>query len=397
MKRIFISYAHEDASHAEFLAEQFGNRGWPVFWDREIPFGSNWREFVEPHLNEAACVVVLWSKSSIQSEWVKAEADYARDKRKLLPLVLDKIELPLGHASLNFVDLSAWDSKTLTPAFVRFLDQVARHLDPCPQHHPFSSTDTGHEYSSQASETIEHLTERQSGRPPLLAPAEAFRRGTEQFEARHDSSALQYFQKIPPDAGEFYLAQRHIGKILFLRQDYARSLSAYRAALDVAIAHGDDAGTADCKTSLARVNVAFERFPEAASLYEQLLETADRGHDPDIVYNASLSIFLSGQAERARHVLDRFPFEHAQPDAWAKEVWSHALVLRAELTIRHQGKQAYTKARQDLENALARDPPIASMIDAWISDSRFELRKCWPLQRHTRGDHRRAIANRRPA
>ncbi|MGA9600392.1 MAG: toll/interleukin-1 receptor domain-containing protein [Methylocystis sp.] len=67
---IFISYASEDRSRAENFARALEAYGWSVFWDRTIRVGSTWRDTIGKQLKSARCVIVLWSKDSIESDWV---------------------------------------------------------------------------------------------------------------------------------------------------------------------------------------------------------------------------------------------------------------------------------------------------------------------------------------
>ena len=74
MSDIFISYAREDRAKAKALAELFQQQDWSVWWDRSIPPGRSFDEVIEEALGAAKCVVVLWSKNSASSDWVKGEA-----------------------------------------------------------------------------------------------------------------------------------------------------------------------------------------------------------------------------------------------------------------------------------------------------------------------------------
>src|SRR5262245_40905630 len=109
MTDIFISYAAEDRPTAEKLALQLTNEGWAVFWDRVIPPGKTWRDIIGSRLAEAQCIVVLWSKASVSSHWVLEEAENARQRGNLFPVLLEDVQPPLGFRSLQAADLSRWD------------------------------------------------------------------------------------------------------------------------------------------------------------------------------------------------------------------------------------------------------------------------------------------------
>ena len=49
---------------------------------------------IEKALNEAKCVIVLWSKRSVESLYVKDEATHALNRNKLVPVMIEEVELP---------------------------------------------------------------------------------------------------------------------------------------------------------------------------------------------------------------------------------------------------------------------------------------------------------------
>ena len=117
MSDIFISYASEDRPKAMMLAQILERQGWSVFWDRRIPTGKSWRETVGKELAEARCVVVLWSKTSIESSWVQDEADDAKRREVLFPVLIESVLPPFGFRSVQAADLTNWDGKDATQQF----------------------------------------------------------------------------------------------------------------------------------------------------------------------------------------------------------------------------------------------------------------------------------------
>jgi hypothetical protein len=86
MADVFISYSREDRECAELLARALSERGWKVWWDRQINVGRSFSETIERELDRARCVVVLWSRNSVQSEWVQNEAAEAAGRKALVPV-----------------------------------------------------------------------------------------------------------------------------------------------------------------------------------------------------------------------------------------------------------------------------------------------------------------------
>lgn len=77
MADIFISYASVDRPRVQSLVESLPQQGWSVWWDRTILPGKTWDEVLEAALADARCVIVLWSRHSVESDWVHIEADEA--------------------------------------------------------------------------------------------------------------------------------------------------------------------------------------------------------------------------------------------------------------------------------------------------------------------------------
>lgn len=96
MNEIFISYASENRPQAQKLASALGERGWDVWWDREIPLGKSFDEVIENALAQAKCVIVLWSAVSVASEWVRNEATEGKRRGILVPVFIEHVDAPLA-------------------------------------------------------------------------------------------------------------------------------------------------------------------------------------------------------------------------------------------------------------------------------------------------------------
>jgi TIR domain/Bacterial Ig-like domain (group 2) len=112
MVDIFLSYAKEDRDVARRIAALLGNAGWVVWWDRRIPAGRTWRSVLEEALQDMHCMVVLWSAHSIESDWVRDEADEARIRKKLVPVLIEAVNPPVGFRNIQAADLSDWDGSS---------------------------------------------------------------------------------------------------------------------------------------------------------------------------------------------------------------------------------------------------------------------------------------------
>jgi TIR domain-containing protein len=127
MSDIFISYAREDRGKAKALAKLFQQQDWSVWWDRNIPPGRSFDEVIEEALGAAKCVVVLWSKNSASSDWVKGEAAEALQRKILVPVRIESANVPLEFRRLQTVDLSNWKGGGGHPELGGLLEAVAAH------------------------------------------------------------------------------------------------------------------------------------------------------------------------------------------------------------------------------------------------------------------------------
>ena len=128
MSDIFISYAKEDREKAKLLVEALAKTGWSVFWDRKIPTGRDWHSYVGKELEEAKCVLVVWSESSVSSKWVREEAGEANDRDILVPVLLDATKPPLGFRSAQALDISGWRGDPSASVVDRLIGDMERLL-----------------------------------------------------------------------------------------------------------------------------------------------------------------------------------------------------------------------------------------------------------------------------
>jgi non-specific serine/threonine protein kinase len=123
-RKLFISYSHEDKPVAMQVAEALSQRGYEVFWDTKIPAGKTFDTYIYDELEKTDAVIVLWSKHSVDSDYVKEEAEYAKKKSVLVPLSIDATEPPFGFARIQSTDISGWHGSTKDPRWQTVVDSI---------------------------------------------------------------------------------------------------------------------------------------------------------------------------------------------------------------------------------------------------------------------------------
>lgn len=123
---VFLSYAHEDEARARELATALGQCGLAVFWDREVPPGRTWHNYIGEALASARCVVVAWSSHSIASQWVIEEASEGKDRDALVPVLFEAVQPPFGFRAIQAASLIDWHPGRSSPAFDSLASAVHR-------------------------------------------------------------------------------------------------------------------------------------------------------------------------------------------------------------------------------------------------------------------------------
>ncbi len=83
MADVFISHSSADVDRARQVAALLADAGYSAWWDDELRSGERFQESIIRELNDARAVVVLWSSTAVDSDWVYSEARRANKQDKL--------------------------------------------------------------------------------------------------------------------------------------------------------------------------------------------------------------------------------------------------------------------------------------------------------------------------
>jgi hypothetical protein len=130
MADVVLSYAHEDTVLAHRLARILEAVGWTLWWDRRLTAGSDLHQTISSELDNARCVVVLWSCHSVESHWVRDEAQSALDRGVLVPVTLDGTRPPMGFRTISALDASRWEGSAHGELIETLLLSIANKVGP---------------------------------------------------------------------------------------------------------------------------------------------------------------------------------------------------------------------------------------------------------------------------
>lgn len=121
MGHVFISYARADVTRARALADALHALQVPIWWDEALQLGEVFTEAICQKIDRASAVVVLWSRTSVRSGWVLREAERARQRRNLVPVLLDTVQPPPPFNVIDYAVLTAWRPNSQNAQFDKLL------------------------------------------------------------------------------------------------------------------------------------------------------------------------------------------------------------------------------------------------------------------------------------
>ena len=125
MADVFVSYARPDEPQAQRVAEALRAVGYRVWRDDELPAHRAYADVIQERLSTAQAVVVLWSAEAAKSQWVRAEAEWARTGGTLVQAVIDGTIPPLPFNQIQCADLSGWRGNRKHRGWTKLVDGVS--------------------------------------------------------------------------------------------------------------------------------------------------------------------------------------------------------------------------------------------------------------------------------
>ncbi|MHA7819269.1 MAG: TIR domain-containing protein [Erythrobacter sp.] len=126
---IFISYSRADRDRVTHIARGLEQAGYTVWWDRHIKPGQDFGQVIEEAINAAKAVVVVWSNHSVRSNWVRDEAQFGVQHDRLVPVMIDAVNTPLGFGRIHAAELfDGEDDPTRSSQWADFLESVRTQI-----------------------------------------------------------------------------------------------------------------------------------------------------------------------------------------------------------------------------------------------------------------------------
>lgn len=111
MKKLFISYSHDDVAKVKRFALLLSLHGFDLWMDeKNISSGDNYTTKILNGIHESDAYLVFLSESSIKSPWVNAEIDFAlrekieRNRLTIIPVLLENVDIPVSISNIDYLD-----------------------------------------------------------------------------------------------------------------------------------------------------------------------------------------------------------------------------------------------------------------------------------------------------
>lgn len=112
MGQVFISYSRADKEVVPHIVSILKNAGHEIWFDESLSPGSElqYLQDIQVALNNSEVVLVCWSKKSIESKFVLAEALHGFENDKLVQVIIEEeVYLPVPFNGMEYINVFTLD------------------------------------------------------------------------------------------------------------------------------------------------------------------------------------------------------------------------------------------------------------------------------------------------
>ena len=358
MADVFVSYKAEDRRRVQPLVQALKSDGLTVWWDAHIGGGDDWRDQIQQQLDEAKCVIVIWSKRSVGpgGHFVRDEAARAQRRHAYLPVRIDKVDPPLGFGETQALPLIGWSGGRSNPRYQAVLTAARAIVSgtPRPDHLDFSESGVSRRTVVAGSAAVAAAA---AGGWYLLRPGAA--------EAANSIAVLP-FANLSRDPDQAYFAD---GLAEELRNALSR-IGSLKVIGRVSSEAVRNAGAAEAARKLQVANLltgSVRRSPSLIRVNAQLVDGRDGAQRWAETYDRPPGDALAVQTDIAEKVSAALSIQLGQAERDAlraggtRNAAAHDLYLKARALVRSdQSQPALRRAIGLLDAAVALDPRFSN-------------------------------------
>jgi hypothetical protein len=133
MTDCFFSYKSDDRERVRLIRDALADLGFDVFWDQEVPPGTDWDSWIKLELQKSRLAVAFWSTNSIHSANVRQEATIAHNSGKLIQVLLEPLtpeQFPMGLYTTQAINLVNWGGLANDGNWTQFVREIETRATP---------------------------------------------------------------------------------------------------------------------------------------------------------------------------------------------------------------------------------------------------------------------------
>lgn len=129
-KHVFISFKTEEKHYALVFKEALEKVGYLVWLQIDLQCGHEWHGEIDKALNDAGAIIVLWSKVSHNSQWVRHEASQAMAMNRYAPVRIEAFNVDNPYNRIQATDINNWNGEMNHPGFQNLLGRLNQLMPP---------------------------------------------------------------------------------------------------------------------------------------------------------------------------------------------------------------------------------------------------------------------------
>lgn len=135
MADVFISYKSRLRPRVREIAHALEELGLTVWFDAELEAGRSFAAVINAELAKASCIVVCWTPDAFAPEdgsevsWVEAEASIARERKVIVPIMLERVPLKAPWNMFHTERMMDWPAGAHDyPPWQSLLEAIGRNV-----------------------------------------------------------------------------------------------------------------------------------------------------------------------------------------------------------------------------------------------------------------------------
>lgn len=135
MADVFFSYKSRLRPRVREIAHALEELGLTVWFDAELEAGRSFAAVINAELAKASCIVVCWTPDAFAPEdgsevsWVEAEASIARERKVIVPIMLERVPLKAPWNMFHTERMMDWPAGAHDyPPWQSLLEAIGRNV-----------------------------------------------------------------------------------------------------------------------------------------------------------------------------------------------------------------------------------------------------------------------------